>query len=225
MGYTVADSLQPHNTLAEMVDHSPRTQQVSRVSELKQVVFYFDYVDPGSYLVDVQLGRLLPRNVAVVRHPFELCPPPRELVETASPEWSRYQETTSAFAAAIGLDLQPSDFLPWTRKAHELRLHAVEKGEEQEIHDALFRARFEEGADLGRVDVLVNLGAAVGLDLTETKAVLDVDRQTEAVVTLRDEAEAAGVTRTPTLQIGSESLEGPRGIDELAGLLRAAHLI
>jgi predicted DsbA family dithiol-disulfide isomerase len=195
------------------------------VSEPRKVVFYFDYVDPGSYLVDVQLGRLLPRNVAVVRHPFELRPPPQELVEAASSEWSRYLETTAGIADAIGLDMASSDFIPWSRKAHELRLHAAEKGKEREMHDALFRARFDERADLGRVDVLVNLGVAVGLDLTETKAVLDVDRHAEAVVTLRDEAAAAGVTHTPALKFGSESLEGPRGIDELAGLLRAAHLI
>ena len=93
------------------------------------------------------------------------------------------------------------------------------------MHDVLFKARFEDGADIGRVDVLVNLAIGLGLDLTETKAVLDVDRHADAIVTLRGQAEADGVSRASCLRIGSESLEGPVPIDELRRLLRAASLI
>ena len=110
-------------------------------------------------------------------------------------------------------------------QGHELRLHAAEKGLEGPIHDALFKARFEDGADIGRVDVLVGLAAGLGLDLTETKAVLDVDRYADRVAELRRLAEAEGVERTPTVHIGSERLEGPLRIDDLRGLLEAARLV
>lgn len=199
-------------------------QQVPRVNEHETVVFYFDYVDPGSYVMDVQLRRLLLPEVAVVRHPFELCPPPENLFDAASSEWLSYRQSATAVAAEINVDLASHDFIPWTRKAHELRLHAAEKGLEHPMHNALFKARFEDGADLGRVDVLVDLAVGLGLDLTETKAALDVDRHADAVVELRRWAEAGGVGRTPTLHIGSKSLEGPLPIDDLRGLLEAARL-
>ena len=207
------------------VDPAHRERQVSPVNERAQVVFYFDYVDPGSYLTDVQLVRLVPPEVEVARHPFELRPPPEDLMDPGSPEWRAYRQSVTELAAAIKLPLASPDFMPWTRKAHELRLHAAEKGLEGPIHDALFKARFEDGADIGRVDVLVGLAVGLGLDLTETKAVLDVDRYADRVAELRRQAEAEGVERTPTVRIGSERLEGPLRIDELRGLLEAARLV
>ncbi len=194
------------------------------MNEQEKVVFYFDYVDPGSYLMDIQLHRLLAPGVTVVRHPFELRPPPMDVVDAASPEWVTYRESAIALGAGLDVDLAESDFIPWTRKAHELRLHAAEKGLERRMHDALFEARFAHGADVGRVDVLVGLAVGLGLDLTETKAVLDVDRHADEVEELRRRAMADGITRTPTLTVGSQSLEGPRQIDDLRGLLKAANL-
>ncbi len=195
------------------------------MNERAQVVFYFDYVDPGSYVTDVQLVRLLRPEVEVARYPFELRPPPEDLMDPGSPEWRTYRQSVTELAAAVKLGLASPDFMPWTRKAHELRLHAAEKGLDGPIHDALFKARFEDRADIGRVDVLVGLAVGLGLDLTETKAVLDVDRYADRVAELRRLAEAEGVERTPTVHIGSERLEGPLPIDDLRGFLQAARLV
>ena len=194
------------------------------MNEHGKVVFYFDYVDPGSYLTDLQLGRLLPPNVAVVRHPFELRPPPESLLDAKSPQWRRYRRSTIDLGADMDFDFAAPDFTPWSRKAHELRLHAAEKGLEGQMHEALFKARFELGADIGRVDVLVSLAVGLGLDRTETKAVLDVDRHADEVVELRRRALAEGIGVTPTLRISSRSLEGPRRIDDLRRLLETAGL-
>ncbi len=189
-----------------------------------QVFLYFDYVDPGSYVTEIQLARLLPSDVDVTRHPFELRPPPEKFLDPKSAEWEAYRHSVTEIATEMEVELSFSAFLPWTRKAHELRLHAAAKGLEGPLHDALFRARFQDRADIGRVDVLVDLAVALGLDLTETKAVLDVDRYADRVTVLRREAEARGVGRIPTLQIGSRSLEGPLRIDDLRRFLGAARV-
>jgi predicted DsbA family dithiol-disulfide isomerase len=90
------------------------------------------------------------------------------------------------------------------------------------LHEALLKARFEEGADVGRIDVLVGIADEAGLDVTESKAVLDVDRHAGTVSDLRHRAEMAGISRTPTLRIGTASLEGPARIDDLRGFLEGA---
>ena len=189
-----------------------------------QIFYYFDYVDPGSYVTEIQLTRLLPSEVDVTRRPFELCPPPKDYIDPRSAEWEAYQRSVSEIAVEVEVELSMPDFLPWTRKAHELRLHAAERALEGPVHNALFRARFKDRADIGRVDVLVDLAAGLGLDLAETKAVLDVDRHAARVVSLRREAEAKGVRRTPTLRVGSKSLEGPLRIDDLRGFLESARV-
>ena len=114
---------------------------------------------------------------------------------------------------------------PGAGKAHELRLHAAEQGLESLMHERVFSARFLEGADIGRVDVLVAAAEKIGLDPSESKAVLDVDKHRDRVVDLRREAEAAGVRRVPTLRSGAMSLEGPASIGELRHFLERARLL
>ena len=189
------------------------------------LVFYFDYVDPGSYLTHRQLGQILPRGIESVRHPFEVCPVPDELIDGSGPDWKAYGETVAGLARDADIRMARPSFIPWSRKAHELRLHAAEQGLESPMHEELFSARFQEGADIGRVDVLIASAERVGLDRSESKAVLDVDKHSDLVVDLRREAAASGVRKVPTLRSGSMSLEGPASISELRAFLEHARLL
>ena len=190
-----------------------------------QIFFYFDYVDPGSYVTEKQLVQLLPPEVEIVRYPFELRPPPEDLIDPEMPNWIAYQKSVSNLAEELEIALVSFDFIPWTRKAHELRLHAVNMGMESVIHEALFKARFKEGVDIGQINSLVNMATRLGLDLTETKAVLDVDRYANRVAELRLKAEAEGVRNAPTIRIGSDSLECPVQIKDFRKFLELAHFI
>ena len=155
------------------------------------LIFYFDYVDPGSFLVERQLNRILSDEFALIRHPFELRSVSEPPMNAQSPEWITYCKTVESRAEDIGLRLAHPLSLPWSRKAHELRLHAVEKGMEEPMHQALLKARFEDGA------------------------VLDVDRYADAVADLRHRAQLEGIKRTPMLCIGPRRLEGPAQINDL----------
>ena len=188
-------------------------------------VFYFDYVDPGSYLMDRQLRTLLADGVEPTRHPFEMRPVPLELIDGMDPDWRAYGETVGDLAREAEIQMAFPSFIPWSRKAHELRLHAAESGLESKMHEEIFSARFRDGADVGRVDLLVAAAERVGLDLSETKAVLDVDKHRDRVVELRREAEAEGVRRVPTLRSRSVSLEGPASMGELRHFLERAGLV
>ena len=189
------------------------------------LVFYFDYVDPGSYLTHRQLSRLLPNGVEPVCHPLEIRPVPHELIDGLHPDWQAYEQTVASLAREAEIRMLHPSFIPWSGKAHELRLHAAEHGLESPMHDEIFSARFREGADIGRVDVLVAAAERIGLDPGESKAVLDVDKHRNRVVDLRREAQAGGVRRVPTLRSNATSLEGPASIDELRHFLEHARLI
>jgi predicted DsbA family dithiol-disulfide isomerase len=173
------------------------------------VRFFFDYVDPGSYLVERQLAALeATTGLQVERIPFEVTPPPAALVDPHTPAWRTFWEGARRAAAEQGVVLSDPRIVPWTRKAHELALHAREQGRFPALHAALFEAFLLEGRDLGRVDVLLDLAVRHGLDLSRTKAVLDVDRHAPDVVEARAQAERLGVRGVPTLRAGQGSLEG-----------------
>jgi 2-hydroxychromene-2-carboxylate isomerase len=169
---------------------------------------YFDYVDPGSLLVRRRIATL---GVDCSFVGFEMRPPPEPLVELADPAWVEYWGHASQALRATGVVPGAPTLVPWTRKAHELTLHATESPDEPvavAMMDRLFSAYIEEGRDIGRIDVLVPLAVEVGLDGTEVRAVLDVDRWRDEVERARGNALAAGVRGVPTLLRAGHRLEG-----------------
>jgi predicted DsbA family dithiol-disulfide isomerase len=181
---------------------------------------YFDYVDPGSYLMDLRVERITAgADPSVERVPFELRPPPEPLLDPTRDAWVEYWRAMAALLRAEGREVRPPGLVPWTRKAHELVLQAGEKDAGRELHRALFRRFHEEGDDIGRVDVLMELATAAGLELTATKAVLDVDRHAGTVAELRARATDAGVRGVPTLVVGERILEGIHDDDAIRAFL------
>lgn len=173
------------------------------------VEFFYDYVDPASYLVDRILATLdADADLSLVPRPFEIQPPPGAVVDAEDPGWKGYLQEVWETAGEEGVDMVRPAFVPWSRKAHELAIEARRKERFPRIHDALFRAYFVEGRDIGRVDVLVELAAEAGMDRGETKAVLDVDRNAGTVEAERERAERLEVRGVPTLLAGERRLEG-----------------
>lgn len=185
--------------------------------------FFFDYLDPLSYLQELEVTSVEEDVGAAVaaRVPLELRPPPAPLLDPGGHTWRRRWQAAHEIAARTGVRLALPVILPWTRKAHELVLHATEKGLGARARGVVFHAFFAEGADIGRVDVLVDLGLTLGLDATETKAVLDVDRYTSAVAELRHEASRAGVEEPPALCLDGRLLRGFHNRDAVRTFLRS----
>jgi predicted DsbA family dithiol-disulfide isomerase len=171
---------------------------------------FFDYVDPLSYLTDFVLRDALADAgaPALVRVPLELRPPPEPLLDPDGPPWSERWRIAEGPARSLGGPLRAPRLIPWTRKAHELVLHAAAHGVGEDAHREVFEAVFARGDDVGRVDVLVGIAASIGLDRSEAKAVLDVDRYASEVVRGRAHAERAGVASPPALVHGAAMLRG-----------------
>jgi predicted DsbA family dithiol-disulfide isomerase len=185
------------------------------------VLFCFDYLDPLSHLLDLELSALSaePDLQEVRRVPLELRPPPSELLDPDDPTWSDRWHRAAAAGRSLGVSLRRPLFLPWTRKAHELVLHAAEGGFAGPVHSALFRAALIDGLDIGRVDVLVDIARDLGMDAQAAKAVLDVDRHAAAVAALGREAREAGATEPATLLGAGRALRGFHNRDALRTFL------
>jgi predicted DsbA family dithiol-disulfide isomerase len=183
--------------------------------------FFYDYVDPLAYLMEQELSAAgTPNALPRLRHvPLELRPPPEPLLDPDAPEWRDRWETARTEAGRLGIRLAEPPLIPWTRKAHELALHAAARGVGEAAHRLVFDAVFLRGLDVGRVDVLVALGRELGLDATETKAVLDVDRYAGDVAAGRHVAAGAGVAASPALVSDKGMLQGFHNRDALRTFL------
>jgi predicted DsbA family dithiol-disulfide isomerase len=195
------------------------------------ITFLFDFVDPGSYLVFELLRRhgLDEGSERLRMRPLELVRPEDRMISPDDPGWREMSGFVGRIAEREGIPYQVGSRIPRTRKAHELALHGSEK--EVPIHRALFRAHFESGLDLGRIDTLVALAEESGLDGAEVRTVLGVDRFAPAVRESRADAARLRVRGVPTLIIpdagadgGEARLEGFRSAAELQEFLEKAPL-
>lgn len=164
------------------------------------VVVFSDFACPFSYVTEAALRRMeAAGEVAATHLAWELYPAPAPLPPADAGKW---MDALRPLANELGLALRVPPPAR-TRKAHEAAAFAASKGVGPAMREALFAAHFGEGRDIGRIDVLVEIGAGLGLDATELKVVLDVDTFAARVAAERDAALRAGVRGVPTIVVGT----------------------
>jgi predicted DsbA family dithiol-disulfide isomerase len=164
------------------------------------VVVFSDFACPFSYVTEAALRRMeAAGQVEPTCLAWELYPAPAPLPPADAGAW---MDALRPLADELGIPLRvPAPVR--TRKAHEAAAFAQSKGAGAAMRDALFAAHFAEGRDIGRIDVLVEIGDGVGLDRSELKVVLDVDSLAPRIQAEQAAARRAGVEGVPTLVAGT----------------------
>jgi predicted DsbA family dithiol-disulfide isomerase len=81
----------------------------------------------------------------------------------------------------IEFDFKSVGRTPNTIDSHRLIDRAGAEGKQDAVVEILFRRYFQEGGDIGDIDVLVEIGAAGGLDADATRAYLASDEDVERI--------------------------------------------
>lgn len=164
------------------------------------VTVFSDFACPFSYVTEAMLRRMeAAGEIESTYLAYELFPAPAPL-RGGGGEW---MEALRPLADELGLALHAPPAPVRTAKAHEAAAFAHSRGMGTAMRNALYRAYFVEGRDIARIDVLVELGAALGMDPGEIKVVLDVDTWAPRVAAEQDAARRAGVEGTPTVVAGT----------------------
>lgn len=179
----------------------------------RAITVFADYVCPFSYLSFLGLEAVAEELGATVDwRAFELRPAPAPMLDAfADAEWQIVQE----LAAEAGVELKRPVLRPRTRKAHEATKFGATVGKEAVLRRAIFDAHFLDGRDIGRIDVLTEIGAAAGIEKMALRVALDVDVHAEEVLADAEQARQAEVEGTPAFVAGS---------DLRVGYLSANHL-
>jgi predicted DsbA family dithiol-disulfide isomerase len=203
-----------------------------------------DAICPWCYIGKRQLERALPilaqegLRFSVHWNPFQLNPEmPREGVERRAyrtakfGSWERSQELdarVSEAAAGVGLTFR-LDLLqrtPNTVDAHRLVWLAGEQGVQDAVMEAVFRAYFTEGGDLGDRELLADCAAAGGM---QRDAALDFLAGKELELEVRDadrEARQAGVNGVPSFFLDGYGLfSGALPAEQIATALSRAYAV
>jgi predicted DsbA family dithiol-disulfide isomerase len=169
--------------------------------------------------------------------PFELNPdmPPEGLNRQAYRthkfgSWARSQAMDAEVTVAgqrVGAEFNYDRVLvtPNTRLAHRLMHWAQLQGDAARLEalpEAIFFAYFSQGRDIGAIDVLAEIAAAVAFDGHAVRAVLALDIGERDVVANELQAQHDGVRSVQLIRIGGQAISGAQPAAVLAQALRAA---
>lgn len=126
----------------------------------------------------------------------------------------------TALAAAEGLTLHYDRAIAAdTIAAHRLIAWAAGQDRQADMLDALQRAHFTEGVDVGSLPALAGVAGSIGLEAAAALAYLESDAGTSAVVNDLAEARELDITSVPSLVIDGKYVV--QGAQETAALLDA----
>lgn len=167
--------------------------------------------------------------------PFELNPDmPREGVERRAyrsrkfGSWERSQQLDAqvkAVGARDGLDFHHERMArtPNTLASHALVRLAGEAGAQNATVEALFKAYFTDGLDVGNPDVLAEIGVACGLDRIQVAAALNDDKLRADIKSEAQSFVQGGISGVPTVMLNRYVLfAGAQAPELIAKALRRA---
>ena len=116
--------------------------------------------------------------------------------------WERSQamdRDVTATGKTLGLEFNYDRVLvtPNTFAGHRLLWWARDKGSQDILADALFRAYFTEGLDIGKNDVLAKVAADAGLSEKDAKRFLESDQGRNEVLEEEQEGRRRGLNGVP----------------------------
>ena len=196
-----------------------------------------DVVCPWCFIGKRRLDRALKEvsmPVAVRWRPYQLDPtiapggkPRREYMEAKFGSAERIHGIharleSEGHAEGIPFSFDRIEISPNTLDAHRLIRWAADSGVQDAIVEALFRAYFVDGLDIGHADVLADIAEGAGMDRNEAQARLASEEDRAAVSGEVQALRGAGVTGVPTFIIaGRYALVGAQPAEAIAEALRA----
>jgi len=127
-------------------------------------------------------------------------------------------------------ELMDAEDLPYSHRTHtynsrlaqELGKWADTQPGGEAIHDALYRAYFVDGVNVGDVEALLVVAKAVGLDVVAARTVMESRSFKDAVDADWDKSRQYGVTGVPTFVVGRQGVVGAQPYETLEKLLQEA---
>ena len=202
------------------------------------IEIYSDLICPWCYIGRRRLGEALKllglsEPPSIVWRPFELNPNlpksglDRRVYRTAKfGSWERSQAMDREVAETgktLGLTFHYERILmtPNTLEGHRLLWWARETGSQDALAEALFRAYFSEGRDLGRLEVLADVAAEAGLPKGQARRFLQSDAVRDEVLAEEGEGRRRGLNGVPFFVLnGMPAFAGAQPADAFVDALR-----
>jgi len=144
-----------------------------------------------------------------------------ELFRGRNYDIAKMQAQMRARMAAEGLPYGNRTMTYNSRLAQELGKWADTQPGGEAIHDALFKAYFVDGRNIGDVEVLMDVVRQIGLDESAARQVLEKRSFKDAVDADWEKSRHYGVTGVPTFVAGGQGVVGAQPYETLVQLIES----
>ncbi len=196
-----------------------------------KIVMFSDYICPFCYVGFETMRRLKPEfDFQLEWRGFQIHPEwpaqgipidkAREVISPASMAalWKRID----AMAEAVGFSMKPPAVLTNSRAALAATEFARESGRDDALEERIYRAYFNEGANIGDPETVARLAAEAGLDSAEVADAINSPRYEMRLKNNSLTAHQRGVSGVPTFFIGDFPLVGAQSLDATRAILKRA---
>lgn len=196
-----------------------------------------DPICPWCYIGKANLDRAIAQSgdvpFDIEWHPFQLNPEmPREGADRMTYFAARFgdaqtiaamQDRVAKVAASAGLTMNFDIMhrVPNTLDAHRLIHWALLEGHQSAVVDALFRANFVEGRDIGDREVLADIADSAGLDAALVTRLLATDADLDDIRARDAHSRKMGVNAVPTFIVAqSHAVPGAQSTEMWERVIR-----
>ncbi len=182
----------------------------------KTVDFYFTYLSPYAFMANTRIKKALDPQGVTIRYK-----PIGHTGSSDGPAFSpaRYEyiveEDVPRYAEEYGLTFTPRPPLTESHTASRGFLYAEEQGVGEDYNDLVFRARWSDGKDISRTDVLADIAERTGLDQDGFLAAIKDHYYNDKLSEIRQQAAEAGVFGAPFFIYAGKRFWGNDRIDWL----------
>ena len=195
-----------------------------------KITVFSDYVCPFCYLGIETLRSVQPGVPAFTlewkgfqihpEYPAAGLPIEQRMAQFGRERYQAIWQNIRSLASNIGLYMQPPPLLTNSLMALEATEYAKDQGKECEFSRAVYRAYFQEGKNIGDIDVLLSVAVGVGLDPGEVQNHLKARTYAARIEAASEEAGMLGISGVPTFVIGEAQIIGAQAPEVFVRLLK-----
>lgn len=127
--------------------------------------------------------------------------------------------------ALVNIDFQQEKAIPAnTMRAHRLLQYSIKTGKENTVEEALFKAYFTDGKNIGDIDVLKDIAKQSGLNESAVNTLFEGGQEKETVLQDKATADQLGIGGVPFFVVDHKyGISGAQPIDVFVDTLTQAY--
>jgi predicted DsbA family dithiol-disulfide isomerase len=196
---------------------------------MMKIVVFSDYICPFCFIGLETLRKVQPEVPAFTlewkgfqihpEYPVTGVPVEQRIAQFGQERYNAIWQNILALADGIGLKMQRPPLLTNSLPALEATEYAKEGGRGEEFSRSVYQAYFQQGKNIGDIDVLLPLAEETGLEVQDLQEHLQAGTYSARIRSFQQEAHSLGVSGVPTFIVGPAQIVGAQAPEVFINML------